>query len=407
MKYNIPFSPPDITDVEIEEVTEALKSGWITTGPRTKLLEKTIADYCKVSKCVCFNSATAAMELTLRLLGVRQGDEVITSAYTYTASASVGLHVGATIKLCDIKDGYEMDYDKLEEMITENTKVIIPVDIAGVVCDYKRIFEIVEKKKRLFHGQTDLQEAFGRIVVMADAAHSFGGERDGIKSGNLADFTAFSFHAVKNLTTAEGGAVVWRDIIGVDNDKLYQDYMLLSLHGQSKDALSKTQLGAWEYDIISPSYKCNMTDITAAMGLAQMKRYDDILKRRIEIIELYNKYLSDAPVEILSHQGENFKSSCHLYMIRLTGKDEAYRNDMMIKLAENGIAANVHYKPLPMHTAYKYLGFEIKNFPVSYETYQNEITLPLHTLLKDDEIKYITDTLKMLLEKKQEVLSRR
>lgn len=392
---NIAFSPPDISEVEINEVTDALKSGWITTGPRTKLFESKIAEYVNTSKAVCLNSATAAMEMTLRLLGIGKGDEVITCAYTYSASASVIHHVGAKIVLIDTaKDSFHMDYNKLEEAITEKTKAIIPVDIAGVMCDYDKIFEIVNRKQKLFTSSNDLQQAFGRVIVLADAAHSFGATYKGNQSGQVADFTCFSFHAVKNLTTAEGGAVTWRDINGFDHEEIYKRFMLLSLHGQSKDALEKTKVGTWEYDIVYPGYKCNLTDIMAALGLAQLERYPHILKRRKEIIEAYDKALLSNEIDALKHYGSNFSSSGHLYLVRLRGKDEAYRNRIIEKMAEKNISTNVHYKPLPMHTAYKTLGFDIKDYPNAFDMYKNEITLPLHTLLKDEEVKYVISEFK-------------
>lgn len=389
----IPFSPPDIGEAEIEEVVAALKSGWITTGPKTKELERQVAQFCHTSKAVCLNSATAALELTLHQLGIGPGDEVITCAYTYTASASVVCHVGAKLVLVDCqKDGYQMDYDALEAAITEKTKAVIPVDIAGVICDYDRIFEIVEKKKALFTpSDNKIQQALGRVAVVADAAHAFGARRHGKMCGEIADFTAFSFHAVKNFTTAEGGAVVWRDIDGIDNEEIYKNYMLLSLHGQSKDALAKTQLGAWEYDIVMPGYKCNMTDIMAGIGLAQMRRYPKLLMRRCNIIGQYDAVMENLPVHVLQHYGEDFASSGHLYLVRLEGKDEAYRNEFIRKMAELEVATNVHYKPLPMHTAYKKLGFDIKDYPNAYQMYHNEITLPLHTCLCDEEVEYVLD----------------
>lgn len=389
----IPFSPPDIGEAEIEEVVAALKSGWITTGPKTKELERQVAQFCHTSKAVCLNSATAALELTLHQLGIGPGDEVITCAYTYTASASVVCHVGAKLVLVDCqKDGYQMDYDALEAVITEKTKAVIPVDIAGVICDYDRIFEIVEKKKALFTpSDNKIQQALGRVAVVADAAHAFGARRHGKMCGEIADFTAFSFHAVKNFTTAEGGAVVWRDIDGIDNEEIYKNYMLLSLHGQSKDALAKTQLGAWEYDIVMPGYKCNMTDIMAGIGLAQMRRYPKLLMRRCNIIGQYDAVMENLPVQVLQHYGEDFASSGHLYLVRLEGKDEAYRNEFIRKMAELEVATNVHYKPLPMHTAYKKLGFDIKDYPNAYQMYHNEITLPLHTCLSDEEVEYVLD----------------
>lgn len=389
----IPFSPPDIGEAEIEEVVAALKSGWITTGPKTKELERQVAQFCHTSKAVCLNSATAALELTLHQLGIGPGDEVITCAYTYTASASVVCHVGAKLVLVDCqKDGYQMDYDALEAAITEKTKAVIPVDIAGVICDYDRIFEIVEKKKALFTpSDNKIQQALGRVAVVADAAHAFGARRHGKMCGEIADFTAFSFHAVKNFTTAEGGAVVWRDIDGIDNEEIYKNYMLLSLHGQSKDALAKTQLGAWEYDIVMPGYKCNMTDIMAGIGLAQMRRYPKLLMRRCNIIGQYDAVMENLPVQVLQHYGEDFASSGHLYLVRLEGKDEAYRNEFIRKMAELEVATNVHYKPLPMHIAYKKLGFDIKDYPNAYQMYHNEITLPLHTCLSDEEVEYVLD----------------
>lgn len=387
------FSPPDIGEAEIEEVVAALKSGWITTGPKTKELERQVAQFCHTSKAVCLNSATAALELTLHQLGIGPGDEVITCAYTYTASASVVCHVGAKLVLVDCqKDGYQMDYDALEAAITEKTKAVIPVDIAGVICDYDRIFEIVEKKKALFTpSDNKIQQALGRVAVVADAAHAFGARRHGKMCGEIADFTAFSFHAVKNFTTAEGGAVVWRDIDGIDNEEIYKNYMLLSLHGQSKDALAKTQLGAWEYDIVMPGYKCNMTDIMAGIGLAQMRRYPKLLMRRCNIIGQYDAVMENLLVQVLQHYGEDFASSGHLYLVRLEGKDEAYRNEFIRKMAELEVATNVHYKPLPMHTAYKKLGFDIKDYPNAYQMYHNEITLPLHTCLSDEEVEYVLD----------------
>ncbi len=387
---NIPFSPPDITDKEINEVVDTLKSGWITTGPKTKEFEKRIAKFCHTDKAVCLNSQTACQEMTLRLLGIGPGDEVITSAYTYTASASVINHIGAKIVLVDTqKDSYEMDYNKLEDAITEKTKAIIPVDIAGVMCDYDKIFTIIEKKKALFTPNNDIQKLYGRIIVCADAAHSFGATYKGQPSGSVADFTSFSFHAVKNLTTAEGGAVTWKNIKGLDNEWLYKQFMLISLHGQSKDALAKTKLGAWEYDIISPAYKCNMTDIMAAIGLAQLKRYPSLLKKRKKFIELYESLLNKEKIEIIKHYKPNSNSSGHLLLTRVKGITEQERNEIIIKLAEHGISSNVHYKPLPMHTAYKNLGFNIADYPNAHNLYKNEITLPLHTLLTTKSIKYI------------------
>lgn len=395
---HIAFSPPDITDEEIAEVVDTLKSGWITTGPKTKAFEKQIAEYCHTSKAVCLNSATACAEMALRVLGIGPGDEVITTAYTYTASASVVCHVGAKPVLVDVRpNSYEMDYDLLEQAITERTKAIIPVDLGGVICDYKKIFDIVERKRALFHADNEMQSKIGRIVVVADGAHAFGAMRNGKHCGEIADFTSFSFHAVKNLTTAEGGALVWRDIEGVDNDAIYKQLMLLSLHGQSKDALAKTQLGAWEYDIVAPYYKCNMTDIMASIGIAQLKRYPDLLKRRKEIIEKYNEGLADLDVRVLKHYGDDFSSSGHLYLVRLNGKTREKCNKIIIKMAEAGVATNVHYKPLPLLTAYKNLGFDIKDYPNAYAMYENEITLPLHTKLSDEEVDYVIDTFRKSL----------
>lgn len=387
---NIKFSPPDITDLEIAAVTEAMKSGWITTGPKTKEFERKIADYCGTQNAVALNSATAGLELTLRILGITEGDEIITSAYTYTASASVIDHVGAKIVLCDTqKDSFEIDYDALERKITDKTKVIIPVDIGGVPCDYDRLYSIVENKRALFKPANDLQAAYGRVVILADAAHSFGATRGGIHTGNLADFSSFSFHAVKNLTTAEGGAVTWKENSSIDSEKLYKQYMLWSLHGQSKDALAKTQIGAWEYDIQLLGQKCNMTDIAAAIGLTQLQRYPELLARRKQIIERYDNAFKSTRIQTICHYSDNFVSSGHLYLTRIAGINESKRNDVIIKMAERGIATNVHYKPLPMHTAYKRLGFSINDYPNAYGMYCNEITLPLHTLLTDEEIDYI------------------
>ena len=388
----IPFSPPDITEAEIEEVADALRSGWITTGPKTKELEREVAAFCGTNRAVCLNSQTACGEMTLRVLGVGEGDEVITSSYTYTASASVVCHVGAKLVLVDTqKDSLEMDYDKLEVAITEKTKVIIPVDLGGVPCDYDRIFSIVEKKKALFHPTNELQKAIGRVIVMADAAHAFGATWKGRPVGSIADFSNFSFHAVKNFTTAEGGAATWRSIEGVDDEALYHQYQLLSLHGQSKDALAKTQLGAWEYDIVGPWYKCNMTDVTAAIGLAQMKRYKGLLERRKEIIDKYDAALKPLGIEVLDHYSEKHQSSGHLYITRIPGITLEQRHEIIVKMAEAGIACNVHYKPLPMMTAYKNLGFDIQDYPNAYERFANEITLPLHTKLTDEEVNYVIE----------------
>lgn len=387
---NIKFSPPDITELEIKEVSDALRSGWITTGPKTKELERQVADFCGVNRAVCLNSQTACAEMALRLLGIGEGDEVITSAYTYTASASVICHVGAKVVLVDTKpDSLEMDYDKLEGAITEKTKAVIPVDLAGIPCDYDKIFSIVNKRKNLFNASNDIQKAFGRIVVLADTAHAFGAERHGKKAGSIADFSAFSFHAVKNFTTAEGGALTWRDINGFDNNDIYHRLQLLSLHGQSKDALAKTLLGAWEYDVVGTWYKCNMTDVAAAMGLAQMKRYPEMLKRRKELINAYDKAFKPLGIEVLTHYSEDYSSSGHLYITRVPGITSEQRNEIIIKMAERGIACNVHYKPLPMHTAYQQLGFDIKDYPNAYAYFANEITLPLHTCLTDEEAEYV------------------
>lgn len=388
----VPFSPPDMSELEVNEVCEAIRSGWITTGPRTKEFERKIADYCHTEKAVCLNSATACMELVLRLLEVGPGDEVITCAYTYTATASVTCHVGAKVVMVDTApDSFEMDYSKLADAITERTKVIIPVDLAGVVCDYDKVFAAVESKRHLFRPANDLQRAFGRVVVLADAAHAFGAQRKGKMCGEIADFTSFSFHAVKNLTTAEGGAVTWRNIEGVDNEWIYKQFQLLSLHGQNKDALAKTQLGAWEYDIVSPAFKCNMTDIMAAIGLKQFERYPQMLARRREIIERYNAALKDLNVEVLDHYGDDHASSGHLYFVRLLGKDVEYRNEVIIEMARREIACNVHYKPLPMMTAYKNLGFDIADYPNAYDHYRNEVTLPLNTCMTDEQVDYVIE----------------
>ena len=388
----IKFSPPDIGQAEIDEVVDTLRSGWITTGPKTKEFERRIAAFCGTSKAVCLNSATAGLELILRILGIGEGDEVITSAYTYTASASVIEHVGARIVLCDTSaQSFEMDYEKLPALITEKTKAIIAVDYGGRMCDYDVLCNIVESARSKFRPSNKLQEAFGRPILIADAAHSLGAVRRGQKSGSVADFSSFSFHAVKNLTTAEGGAVTWRDIPGVDNDELYNDFMLWSLHGQSKDALAKNKPGAWEYDIKLCGQKCNMTDIMAAIGLAQLNRYDALLARRREIIGKYDAAIRGVLADVLVHYGDDFASSGHLYATRVYGIDEKQRNAIITAMAEMGVATNVHYKPLPMHTAYKNLGFDIKDFPVSYGKYANEITLPLHTLLGDDDVEYVTE----------------
>lgn len=392
------FSPPDITEAEIQEVTDALRSGWITTGPRTKELEKLIAKYIGTEMCVCLNSQTACAEMALRILGVEPGDEVITSAYTYTASASIIDHLGATIVLVDTqKDSFEMDYEAVEAAITEKTKAIIPVDLGGVICNYDRLFEIVERQKKLFHANGDIQKALGRVAIMADAAHSFGASCNGRMAGAIADFSSFSFHAVKNLTTAEGGALAWRTIDGVDNTEIYKKLQLFSLHGQSKDALAKTKLGIWEYDIVGTWYKCNMTDVVAAIGLKQFERYPDMLKRRKEIIDRYDAAFKPLNLEILPHYTDDAKSSGHLYITRVPGINAKQRNEIIIKMAEQGVATNVHYKPLPMHTAYKKLGFNIADYPNAYAHFENEITLPLHTCLTDEEVEYVIATYKTVL----------
>lgn len=390
-RYNIPFSPPDMTEAEVNEVREAILSGWITTGPRTKELERQIATYIGTERAVCLNSATACMEMALRLLGIGAGDEVIVPAYTYTASASVINHVGAKIVFIDSqKDSLEMDYNAVEAAINERTKAIIPVDLAGIPCDYKRLFEIVERKKQLFAPTSELQRKIGRIAICADAAHAFGASLHNRMVGSIADFTSFSFHAVKNFTTAEGGALTW-NIPGADNEVLYHQVQLYSLHGQSKDALAKTQLGGWEYDIVGPWYKCNMTDIMAAIGLVQLKRYPALLARRREIIERYDSAFKPLGIEVLPHYTDSYLSSGHLYLTRIPGADLEARQEIIVKMAERGIATNVHYKPLPMMTAYKALGFDIKDYPNAYAHFVNEITLPLHTRLTDEEIEYIID----------------
>lgn len=391
-KRTVPFSPPDISELEISEVVAALKSGWITTGPRTKQLEKNIAERVGVERCVCLNSQTACAEMALRVMGIGEGDEVITCAYTYTATASVIAHVGAKIVLVDTqKDSLEMDYDAVEAAITEKTKAIIPVDLAGIPCDYERIFDIVERKRSLFKPCGELQTALGRVAVMADAAHSFGASRNGMMAGAIADFSSFSFHAVKNLTTAEGGAVTWRTIEGVSDDDIYQRFQLLSLHGQSKSALEKTKLGSWEYDVVGAYYKCNMTDVAAAIGLKQLERYTDILGRRREIIEKYDAALKLAGVETLEHYTEKVSSSGHLYITRIPGISAQQRNEIIIKMAERGIACNVHYKPLPLLTAYKNMGFDINDYPNAYARFENEISLPLHTCLTDEDVEYVIE----------------
>ena len=391
-RFNIPFSPPDMTEAEVKEVAEAILSGWITTGPRTKELERKIAEYIGVNKAVCLNSQTACAEMALRLLGIGAGDEVIVPAYTYTASASIVCHVGATLVFADVQpNSLEMDYDQVEKLITPQTKAIIPVDLAGIPCDYERLMQIVENKRSLFQATNAIQQALGRVAICADAAHAFGASRKGKMVGSIADFTAFSFHAVKNLTTAEGGALTWNTIPGISDDELYRMVQLFSLHGQSKDALAKTKLGAWEYDIVGPWYKCNMTDIMAAMGLVQMKRYPDMLLRRKAIIERYDKALKAAGIETLDHYTDLHQSSGHLYITRVPNISTEQRQAIIEKMAEQGIATNVHYKPLPMMTAYKNLGFDIENYPHAYAHFANEITLPLHTRLTDEEVDYIIE----------------
>lgn len=388
----IPFSPPDITEAEIQEVSNALRSGWITTGPKTKQLEKEIAEYAGVNRAVCLNSQTACAEMALRILGVGEGDEVITTAYTYTATASVVCHVGAKLVLVDTKkDSFEIDYDAVEAAITDKTKVIIPVDLGGVPCDYDKLFDIVERKKSLFRPSNKIQEAMGRISINADTAHAFGAEWHGKMTGSIADFSSFSFHAVKNLTTAEGGALTWKTIDGIDDEAIYHQLQLFSLHGQSKDALAKTQMGAWEYDIAGTWYKCNMTDVAAAIGLAQMKRYPDMLARRKEIIQKYDSVLVPLGIETLPHYTEQHQSSGHLYITRVPNIDAEKRSEIIIKMAESGVSCNVHYKPLPMHTAYKNMGFDIKDFPNAYNRFANEITLPLHTCLTDEDAEYVLE----------------
>lgn len=400
------FSPPDITEEEIQEVGNTLSSGWITTGPKTKRFEREIAEFCRTERAACLNSATASMEMTLRLFGIGPGDEVITSAYTYTATASAICHTGAVPVLVDVaQGGYEMDYDALAEAVTERTKAVVPVDIAGVMCDYDRIRQIVQGKREIYHpGDNPYQQALGRILIMADSAHGFGASRNGRHSGEAADFTAFSFHAVKNLTTAEGGAVTWRPLPGMDSEQIYRDFMLLSLHGQSRDALAKTELGGWEYDILFPGYKCNMTDIMASIGLVQLSRYPDLLVRRRNIVRMYeegldwiNGGLKKYKLESLRHYTEDISSSGHLFLMRVIGADGEKRNEIIQKMAERGVATNVHYKPLPLLTAYRNMGFDIKDFPNAYNMYQNEITLPLHTKLTDEDVSYVLRCLREAL----------
>lgn len=407
-RRNIPFSPPDMTDAEMNEVAEAMKSGWITTGPRTKEFEHLISMCCQTVRqddegkplptTVCLNSATACMELALRVLGIGEGDEVIVPAYTYTATASAVCHVGARPVMVDCAPGsFEMDYGKVAEAINERTKAVMPVDLGGIVADYDAVFSAVESKKDLFRPKNDIQKAFGRCIVIADAAHAFGAMWHGKICGEIADFTSFSFHAVKNLTTAEGGALTWRQIPGIKDEEIYKTLQLLSLHGQNKDALAKTRLGAWEYDIIGTWYKCNMTDIMAAIGIQQLKRYPELLRRRRQIIETFNEAFKDLPVEVLNHFDNYHSSSGHLYLVRLKDKDVDQRNELIVKMAERGIACNVHYKPLPMMTAYKAMGFDIKDYPNAYNQYRNEVSLPLHTRLTDDDVNYVIDNFKEIL----------
>jgi len=395
---NIPFSPPDISEQEIDEVVAALKSGWITTGPKTKEFESKITEYCGSERTVCLSSATSALEMTLRVLGIGEGDEVIVPAYTYTASCSVICHVGATPVMVDSQtDRQEMDYSKLSDAITDKTKAIIPVDIAGILCDYDKIYEIIESKKDLFNPSTELQEAFGRIIIVADSAHGFGAVKNGQKSGSIADFSCFSFHAVKNLTTAEGGAVTWKGHENVDSEKLYKKYQIYSLHGQTKDALEKTQKGSWEYDILIPAYKCNMTDIQAGIGLGQLSRYDSMLERRHEIIRKYDEGFKDSKVITPVNFTEESASSGHLYLARLDGLSLEDRNEVIIKMEEAGISTNVHYKPLPLLTAYKNLGFDIADYPNAYHLFENEISLPIYSTLTDEEVDYIIKNLLEIL----------
>jgi len=389
---NIPFSPPDIGEEEISEVVDTLRSGWITTGPKTKKFEEELSKLCHTKKTVCLNSDTAALEMTLRLLGIGQGDEVITTAYTYTASCSVINHVGAKPVLIDTqKENFEMDYEKLESAINEKTKAIIPVDLAGIICDYNKIFEIVKNKSKIFKAKSKIQEVFNRIIVISDGAHALGASKDGKMAGEIADFTTFSFHAVKNLTTSEGGAVTWKEKEGLDNEAIYKQYQILSLHGQTKDALHKNQLGAWEYDILEPAFKCNMTDIQAAIGLAQLRRYKDLIKRRHEIIDMYNEGIKNKFIKVLPHKTDISISSGHLYIVRIEGIEESQRNKIIKEMAQEGIATNVHYKPLPMLTAYKNLEFKIEDYPNAYNLYKNEITLPLYSKLTDEQVEYIIE----------------
>lgn len=395
---NISFSPPDISELEINEVIETMRSGWITTGPRTKLFEKMIAEYCGTSNAVGVNSCTAGLELVLRYFGIGPGDEVIVPAYTYTATASVVHHVGATLVMCDVEKGkFHIDYKEIEKKITPRTKAVIPVDIGGVIVNYNKIFKILDKKKELFTPNNEVQDIIGRVLVLSDCAHSFGAIRDGRKAGAHADFSVFSFHAVKNLTTAEGGAITWRSHEGISDEELYYWFMLYSLHGQNKDAFSKMQLGAWEYDIIYPAYKCNMTDIAAAIGIMQIKRFDELMQKRREVVKTYDQILLPLGIDRLPHFFDRGRGNGHLYLMRIPGISEKERNEVILKMAEAGIATNVHYKPLPMHTAYKTLGFEISDFPNSYAQYCNEISLPLHTLLTKEQVLFVAETMKHII----------
>ena len=398
-KYNIPFSPPDISDGEINEVIDTLRSGWITTGPKTKELERRLSEFTNTPKTVCLNSATAALELTLRVLGIGKGDEVIVPAMTYTASCSVIYHVGAKAVIVDIaEDSHEMDYDALADAITENTKAVIPVDLAGIPCDYDRIFEVVENKKHLFKANSEYQEKLGRVAVVADGAHALGSTYKGKKIGSVADFTTFSFHAVKNFTTAEGGSVTWKQNENFDNEELYREYQIYSLHGQTKDALAKTKAGSWEYDIVIPGYKCNLTDIAASIGLVQLDRYPKLLERREDIISQYNKGFEGTRITALSHSSEDYRSCGHLYITHVEGATFEQRGEIIVKMAERGISCNVHYKPLPLLTAYKNLGFDIENYPNAYNYYVKEITLPLHTRLSDEDVAVIIENFKEIVE---------
>ncbi len=392
-RNNIPFSPPDISEMEVEEVVDTLRGTWITTGPKTKKFEEEISKLCGTNKTVCLNSATAALELILRVLGIGPGDEVIVPAYTYTASASPVYHVGAKIVLCDLaKDSFEMDYDKMGSLINEKTKAVIAVDIAGVICDYDKIYEIVNSKKDLFKPNNEIQEKFGRMLVLSDCAHGIGAERNGLRSGNIADFTSFSFHAVKNLTTAEGGAATWKHYDFLDDEAIYKEFQLLSLHGQNKDALHKEGIGNWEYDIVGLYYKCNMTDIMASIGLAQLKRYDELMNRRHEIIKKYDEAFKNLPVKLLNHSDENHRSSGHLYLVRVNNIDKEMRNKIIVRMGELGVVTNVHYKPLPLLTAYKNLGFDIKDYPNAYHQFENEISIPLYSKLTDEDVDYIIES---------------